>query len=201
MAIIGSPHSGTHAARGAGLRERGNRQSAPSSGSAGSSRPDERSAWSSGAELERRTIGHLRSRPISGRIAACLSRPPRARRRCVASAGKLVERRIDRQPEAAAVALVEVDLGPRVVVERALHAADVDQADGDARRNAERARHRDIERRVLVAVADLRAQHFARGRQADGRLLVEQRVDVARQPLGAGASARDAAHRRRRPRR
>ena len=27
------------------------------------------------------------SRPISGRIAACLSRPPRASRRCVASAG------------------------------------------------------------------------------------------------------------------
>ena len=42
---------------------------------------------------------------------------------------------------------------------------------------------------MLVAVADLGAQHFARRRQADGRLLLEQRVDVARQPLGARARA------------
>ena len=34
---------------------------------------------------------------------------------------KLVERRIDRQPQAASVAFVDVDLGPRVVIERALH--------------------------------------------------------------------------------
>ena len=55
------------------------------------------------------------------------------------------------------------------------------------------ARHRDVQRRVLVAVADLRAQHFARGRQADRRLLVEQRVDVPRQPLGALARRRSPA--------
>ena len=36
---------------------------------------------------------------------------------------------------------------------------------------------------MLVAVAHLGAQHFERGRQAHGRFLVEQRVDVARQLL------------------
>ena len=38
-----------------------------------------------GASSRSRTV--IFRRPISGRIAACLSRPPRARRRCVASAG------------------------------------------------------------------------------------------------------------------
>ena len=102
---------------------------------------------------------------------------------------KLVERRIDRQPQAAAAAFVDVDLGPGVVVERAAH---VGEADVDARRNAERSRQRHEQRGVLVAVADLGAQHFARRRQADGRLLVEQRVDFARQPLGSRARAGDA---------
>ena len=50
---------------------------------------------------------------------------------------ELIERGIDGQPQAAAVALVEIDLGPRVVVERAV---DVDQADADSRRNPDRSR-------------------------------------------------------------
>ena len=58
--------------------------------------------------------------------------------------------------------------------------------------NADRSRHGDVERRVLVAVADLGPEHFERGRQAHGRLLVEQRVHVARQLLGARARAVDA---------
>ena len=69
------------------------------------------------------------------------------------------------------------------------------EADGDPRRDADRARHGDVERRVLVAVADLRAQNLARRRQADRRLLVEQPVDVTRQPLGPAAVACCAAHR------
>ncbi len=106
--------------------------------------------------------------------------------------GKFVQRRIDRQPEAAVVAFVEVHLGPRVVVERA---ADKDEADRDARRNADRAGHGDKQRRVLVAVANFRPQHFARRRDADGRLLLEQAVDVARQPLRLLAAVRGAADR------
>ena len=134
------------------------------------------------------------SRPMSGRIAACLSRPPRASRRCVASAGNWLSVGSTGSQQPAAGALVEVHLRPRVVVERAAHE---DEADGDARRDAERARHRDVERRVLVAVADLGAQHLARRRQADRRLLLEQRVDVAREPLGAGARRRSTPRTRR----
>ena len=136
-------------------------------------------------EVEHRHLQLADQRQDRGLLVEAAAREPHVRR----VGGKLVERRIDRQPQPAAVALVDVDLGPRVVVERAAH---VDEADGDARRNAERARHGDVQRRVLVAVADLGAQHFARRRQADGRLLLEQRVDVPRQPLGARARAGDA---------
>ena len=65
---------------------------------------------------------------------------------------ELVERRIDGQPEAAIRAFVDVDLRPRVVVERAAHEY---QSHGNARRDADGSRHRDKQRRVLVAVADL----------------------------------------------
>ena len=47
----------------------------------------------------------------------------------------------------------------------------------------ERARERDEERRVLVAVADAGPQDLERRGQADGRLLLEQLVHVAHQPL------------------
>ena len=82
--------------------------------------------------------------------------------------GELIQRGIDRQPQPPA-AIFDVHLGPRVVVERAV---DVDESHRDARGNAGGARHRDIQRGVLVAVADFRPQHLARRRQADGRFLV-----------------------------
>jgi hypothetical protein len=72
---------------------------------------------------------------------------------------------------------------------------DVDQTDRDPRRDARRPRHRDVQRRVLVAVADFGPQHFACRRQAHGRLLVEQRVHVTRQLLGAGTRIGGAANR------
>ena len=53
----------------------------------------------------------------------------------------------------------------------------------------ERARHRHVERGVLVAVADPRAQHLERRGQAHRRLLLEERVHVAHQTLGARAAA------------
>ena len=53
----------------------------------------------------------------------------------------------------------------------------------------DRARHRDEERRVLVAVADPGAQHLARRRDADRRLLLEEAVDVPREALGAARVA------------
>ena len=94
-------------------------------------------------------------RPMSGRIAAC-SIETAAREPQVGRVGrKLIERGIDGQPVASAGALVEVDLGPGVVVERTAHEG---QPDGDAGRDPDRARHRHVERGVLVAVADLRPQ-------------------------------------------
>ena len=51
--------------------------------------------------------------------------------------GELVEGRIDRDPQPASAAFVDVDLGPGMVVERALDAADIREADGNTRRNAE----------------------------------------------------------------
>ena len=78
---------------------------------------------------------------------------------------ELVERGIHRQPQAETRRLRDVDLRPGVVVEGAVHEH---ESDGNPRRDADRARHRHEERRVLVAVADLRAQHVA----ADGKLTV-----------------------------
>ena len=98
---------------------------------------------------------------------------------------KFVQRRIHREPHAPVRSFVDVHLGPRMVVKRAADAANVCEADGDARGNSNRACHGDIERRVLVAVANLGSQHFERGGKTDGWLLVEERVDVARQLLGA----------------
>ena len=40
---------------------------------------------------------------------------------------------------------------------------------------------------MLVAVADFRAEYFTRRRNTHGRLLVEEVVDVPREPLGARA--------------
>ena len=105
---------------------------------------------------------------------------------------KLVERGIDRQPEPARRAFVDVDLRPRVVVERA---ADVRQAHGNARRYPDGPRHGDKQRRVLVAVANARSQHLSRRGQADGRLLLHGRIHEARQRLGARARADRAADR------
>ena len=78
-----------------------------------------------------------------------------------------------------------------MVIEGAVHEH---ESDGNSRRDANRARHRDEERRVLVAVADLGAQHVARRRQADSRFLVEQPVDVARQTLRPIAIADGSTH-------
>ena len=104
--------------------------------------------------------------------------------------GKLIQRRIDRQPQPASVALVDVDLGPGVVIEGAAHEH---EADVDPRRNPERACHGDEERRVLVAVADFRPQHLTRRRNAHRRLLLEQAVDVAGQTFDSRAGSGDAA--------
>src|SRR4029077_14768184 len=67
--------------------------------------------------------------------------------------------------------------------------------DGDARRDPDAARHGHEERRVLVAVADPGAQHLARRWQTDRRLLVENRVDVPRDPLRLVARGRRVADR------
>ena len=134
-----------------------------------------------GARLHHAARGRvIRARPMAGRMAAWRSRPPRARRMWVASAGNSLRVGIDGQPQSAPAPSSHVDLGPGVVVERA---AQVDEPDGDARRDAQRARHGHVERGVLVAVADPRAQHLERGGQAHRRLLLEQRVHVAGQAL------------------
>ena len=106
---------------------------------------------------------------------------------------KLIERGIDGQPVASATSLVEVDLGPGVIVERTAHEG---QAHTDAGRDPDRTRHGNVERGVLVAIADLRPQHLTRGRKADGRLLLQHRVDVAREALGSRANAGNPAHSR-----
>ena len=105
--------------------------------------------------------------------------------------GKLIERGIHRQPQAAAVAFVQVDLRPRVVIERAAH---VDQPDVDPRRNALRSCQRHEQHRVLVAVAHLRPQHFEGRRQAHGGLLLHQLIDLAHQAFRAGAHAGHTTH-------
>ena len=106
--------------------------------------------------------------------------------------GKLVERRIDRQPQATARSFIQVHLGPRVVVERATH---VDETHRNPGRDARRAGHRHIQRRVFVAVAHLGAQNLACRRKTDRRLFLEEAIHVSRELLGAGARAGHAAHR------
>src|SRR5712691_11445975 len=77
--------------------------------------------------------------------------------------GELVEGGIDGHPASAPACLGQVDLGPGMIVEPA---ADVDEADGDAGRHPQGARHGHVERGVLVAVADLRSQNLDRGGKA-----------------------------------
>ena len=61
------------------------------------------------------------------------AREPQVRR----VGGKLVERRINRQPQAAARSFIQIHLGPRVVVERAAHVDETDRNPGrDARPRA-----------------------------------------------------------------
>ena len=108
--------------------------------------------------------------------------------------GKLIEGRIHRQPQSTA-ALVDVHLGPCVVIKSTRDPAHVHEADRDAGRNAERARHRDVQRRVLVAVSHLRPQNLAGRGQAHRRLLFEKRVHVTRQLLDARPVSLDAANR------
>ena len=94
--------------------------------------------------------------------------------------GELVERGIHRQPQPPAARLLDPDLGPRVVVERP---AQVDEAHGDARGQAERAGHGDVERGVLVAVADPGLEHLEGRGQAHRRLLLQDRVHVTHEAL------------------
>ena len=138
----------------------------------------------SGASSRSRIV--IFSRPMSGRIAACLSRPPRASRRCVASAGNWLNVGSTGSHRPRPRAFVDVHLGPRVVVERAAH-----ETRGRRRCARECRSSAPSRRRAPCARCSRRPcpQHLARRRQADGRLLVEQRVDVARQPLGARARA------------
>ena len=148
-----------------------------------------------GASRSSRTF--ILARPISGKIAAWRSRPPRARRTWVASAGNWlsVGSTGSHSPRPRSS---HVDLRPGVVVEarRAGRRARPRSRAG----MPQRARQRHVERRVLVAVADARAQHLARRGQAHRRLLLEQRVHVADEALGLRARARWRPRGRLRPR-
>src|ERR1043166_4581429 len=64
---------------------------------------------------------------------------------------KLAEGRIHSDP------IPEIDFGPRVVVKLPVH---ISETGGDARRQAEGARHCDVELRVLVTVTDSRFHHL-----------------------------------------
>ena len=105
--------------------------------------------------------------------------------------GILIQGGINRQPQPSVAAFIDVHLGPRVVIERAVH---IDKPDVDARRNAQRSCQRDEQHGVLVAITHLRAQHFERRRQTDGRLLVEQRVDFSGETLDLGPHIGRATH-------
>ena len=70
---------------------------------------------------------------------------------------------------------------------------DVGKTHGHAGRDASRAGHRHIQSRVFVAVPHLGPQNLARRRKTDRRLFLQEAVDVAREQLGAGARASDAA--------
>src|SRR6185503_15916021 len=100
---------------------------------------------------------------------------------------KLAERWVDGDP------VPEVDLGPGVVVKLS---ADVGEARGNARREPDRPRERDVELGVLVAIADALVEHFERTWNAEGdaraNRVVYPRVDlfgneprVAMRPLDA----------------
>ena len=124
----------------------------------------------------------------SGRgIAACWSRPPRARRTWVASAGNWFSvgstgshRPAGRPPRGRPPAR----RGSRT------RRAGRRGPPRCARGCRQRARERHVERGVLVAIADPRAQDLARGGQAHRGLLLEQGVHVAHEPLRLRARSR-----------
>ena len=129
------------------------------------------------------------ARPIRPTIAAWRSRPPRASRTCVASAGNWLRVGSTGSQRPRPGASADPDLGPGVVVEGA---AQVHEPDRDARRQAQRAGHRDVEGRVLVAVADPGPEHLEGRGKAHGRPLLDDGVDVAGEPLGAKPGCRGA---------
>ncbi len=69
-------------------------------------------------------------------------------------------------------------------------AQEIDKANGDAGREADRTGQSDIKDGVLVAVADPCAQDFSSRGETDGGALVEHSVHVAHQTLGLRARAR-----------
>src|SRR5674476_1556946 len=96
--------------------------------------------------------------------------------RCVG--GELAKRRIDSDPT------LEPDLRPGMVIEFPVEKG---ETCGHARRNARGPRERDVQLRVLVAVATARAQRPKRARHADGDLLLQRIIEPLVDPRGDDA--------------